>query len=203
MRHFRPEELIDLAEGERAGTDAHMSECPECRAKVLDLRAQVEELLATLQAEADGGVPEPSPLFWDHFSVRVSRAIAEDRSRKPKSIRWLRIFVPAALTLAAAAGIITSLRQPALPNAVQPADRVAARSVETSAEATPEPSSDSSLPEDASLSLVGDLAAAIDLDAAFDAGMTPDGTAEHAVTHLNIDELRELRRLLQHELGVI
>ena len=197
MTHLTAEELIDLAEGERAESNApHLAACAECRARISELRA-------TLRIAVDVGVPEPSPLFWDHFSARVSEAIAEERSRKPKSVRLLRIFVPAAITAAVAVGIIMSLRQPALPKAVRPADKVAVRSIDASAEPTSEPLTDSSPTDDASLSLVGDLAAAIDLDAAFDAGMTPDGTAEHAVTHLNIDELRELRRLLQHELGVI
>jgi hypothetical protein len=197
VRHLTAQELIDLAEGERVESNApHLAACAECRARIAELRA-------TLRTAADVGVPEPSPLFWDHFSARVSNAIADERSRKPKSIRWLRIFVPAALTAAAAVGIFMSLRQPALPKAVRPADKVAVRSIDSSVEPTSELATDSSPRDDASLSLVGDLAAAIDLDAAFDAGMTPDGTAEHAVTHLDIDELRELRRLLQHELGVI
>ena len=94
-------------------------------------------------------------------------------------------------------------QRPPLPNAVQPADKGAVTSIDASAEATPGQSTDAAAADDAPLSLVGDLAAAIDLDAAYDAGMTPDGSGEHAVTHLNSDELRELRRLLQHELGVI
>ena len=48
--------------------------------------------------------------------------------------------------------------------------------------------------------LVADLSAELDLDPAADAGLAPAGSAEHAVTHMNDDELRELQRLLQQEL---
>jgi hypothetical protein len=57
--------------------------------------------------------------------------------------------------------------------------------------------------DDPSLAFVSDLASAIDLDGAADAGMAPDGSAEHAVTHMSSRELRELERLLQRELGAI
>ena len=55
--------------------------------------------------------------------------------------------------------------------------------------------------DDPSLGLVVDLTDDMDLDAARAAGLTADGSAEHAVTHLNDVELRELQRLLQKELA--
>ncbi len=41
----------------------------------------------------------------------------------------------------------------------------------------------------------------MDLDAAREAGLAGGGSAEHAVTHMDGGELRELRRLLQEELA--
>jgi hypothetical protein len=54
--------------------------------------------------------------------------------------------------------------------------------------------------DDASLMLVASLTSAMDLDAAKDAGLAPDGSAEHALTHMPVAELRELQRLLKAEL---
>jgi hypothetical protein len=55
--------------------------------------------------------------------------------------------------------------------------------------------------DDTALMLVAELSSEMDLDAARDAGLAGGGTAEHAVTHLDGEELRELRRLLQEELA--
>ena len=55
--------------------------------------------------------------------------------------------------------------------------------------------------DDVSLTLVASLTADLDLDAAGEAGLAPHGSAEHAVTHMNDDELRELRRLLKEQLA--
>jgi hypothetical protein len=41
----------------------------------------------------------------------------------------------------------------------------------------------------------------LDLGAAGEAGLAPGGSAEHAVTHMSDDDLRELRRVLQEELA--
>jgi len=73
--HLRPDELIDLAEGTRAESSAaHLAECAVCR-------LQVAELKAMMSAAADVDVPEPSPLFWDHFSARVHAAVADETPR--------------------------------------------------------------------------------------------------------------------------
>jgi hypothetical protein len=59
---------------------------------------------------------------------------------------------------------------------------------------------DAAVDEDASLALVASLAASLDLEAAGEAGLAQGDSAEHAVTHMSADDLRELRRLLQAEL---
>jgi hypothetical protein len=79
--HLTSEELLDLAEGTRSESSApHLLKCDRCRQQLNELR----DVLATLQVD----VPEPSPLFWDHFSARISEAVASD----PKSSRsWFGI----------------------------------------------------------------------------------------------------------------
>ena len=54
---------------------------------------------------------------------------------------------------------------------------------------------------DPSLTLVADLSDGAGWEAAHEAGLSPRGSAEHAVTHLSEPELRELQRLLQAELA--
>jgi hypothetical protein len=54
---------------------------------------------------------------------------------------------------------------------------------------------------ESSLGLVTDMTAGLDWDTANEAGLATDDSAEHAVTHMTNDELRELQRLLKEELA--
>jgi hypothetical protein len=55
--------------------------------------------------------------------------------------------------------------------------------------------------DDSSLALVAGLTANIDLSEAADAGLTSRESAEHAVTHMNRDELATLQRLLKEAMA--
>ena len=87
--HLSPDELAAAADGtagrsaaahrdpsaatahrDLSAATAHLDRCPACRAAVSELSA----LLTALKSET---VPEPSPLFWDHFSARVREATAQ------------------------------------------------------------------------------------------------------------------------------
>ena len=70
MKHLSDEAVVDLAEGGSAGRD-HLATCGECRTRVESMQQTMEVLLGD-------HVPEPSPLFWEHLSNRVSRAIADE-----------------------------------------------------------------------------------------------------------------------------
>ncbi len=68
--HLSPDDLAAASDGTLGPAGAaHLGECGACRAAVSELSA----VLAALKAEA---VPEPSPLFWEHFSARVREATA-------------------------------------------------------------------------------------------------------------------------------
>src|SRR6476469_3139983 len=72
--HLNTDELVDIAEGTRTEAAApHLASCEPCRAQLCELRAMIA-------AAKDVDVPEPSPLFWDHLSARVSEAVAADRA---------------------------------------------------------------------------------------------------------------------------
>ena len=188
--HLQPDELVDLAEGTRTESSVpHLAACEACR-------HQLAELKAMMSAAADVAVPEPSPLFWDHFSARVREAVAAEGVPRRSFWSWPRLAMPVAA--AAMAGVILAVAlytgpetRPDLP-AVAPTPAVA------SIDLLSDPQSPD---DDTALTLVAALSSDMDLDGAREAGLAGGGSAEHAVTHLDGGELRELRRLLQEELA--
>lgn len=188
--HLQPDELVDLAEGTRPESSVlHLAACAVCR-------HQLGELKAMMSAAADVAVPEPSPLFWDHFSARVREAVAAEGVPRQSFWSWPRLAMP--MAAAAMAGVILAVavnRSPVTPSgppAVAPTPAVA------SIELLSDPQSPD---DDTALTLVAELSSDMDLDGAREAGLAGGGSAEHAVTHLDGGELRELRRLLQEELA--
>ena len=62
----------------------HLEACASCQEQVAELRALTEE------AAHDADVPEPSPLFWDHFQTRVLTAVqSEEPARNSWWTNWL------------------------------------------------------------------------------------------------------------------
>src|SRR5438045_2196212 len=83
MRHLSADTLVDLAEGSRLeSAEPHLRECDECRRQVTKLRG-------VLMAVGQVSVPEPSPLFWDHFTERVRRAVTQEALPRRTSWNWL------------------------------------------------------------------------------------------------------------------
>ncbi len=65
MTHLTSDELIDAVEGMLAAErQRHLATCEQCRHEIAGLSSVLNE---AKQASA----PEPSPLFWPHFSERV------------------------------------------------------------------------------------------------------------------------------------
>lgn len=63
--HLAPEECFAALEGGLgASRQAHLETCDDCRHAVHAARTFAASI-------ATVAVPEPSPLFWDHFSARV------------------------------------------------------------------------------------------------------------------------------------
>ena len=75
MRHFTESEFIDLLEGSLpAERVRHQDECAMCR-------TQIDQLRAALASGSSADVPEPSPLFWNHFAQRVDQGIGSIDAR--------------------------------------------------------------------------------------------------------------------------
>ena len=193
--HLNTDELVDLAEGTRPESSVpHLVSCATCRQQLADARAM-------MSVAADVQVPEPSPLFWDHFSDRVRQALAAEPAPRRSwigAMGWPRLLTVASFAMGAlVVAVLVSSRGsapsgPAPDTALTPAIADARPASDLLEPATP--------PDDPSLTLVAALTADMDWDTAEAAGLAVHGSAEHAVTHLNDEDLRVLRRLLAEEL---
>ncbi|HYE85498.1 MAG TPA: hypothetical protein VEA16_04045 [Vicinamibacterales bacterium] len=180
MTHLTPDELIDAVEGTLpALRDAHVRDCEACRREVAGLSGVFHEAKQI-------AVPEPSPLFWAHFSKRVNTAIDADAVIADdwrSWLRWQNLAPIGALTLILLALITAVPKQ-----ADTTIGEHAAASLEAPA-AMDEP--------DALEMLVGSL----DIETASAAGVIEPGLAERAVLQLTSEEQQELARLLRVELS--
>jgi hypothetical protein len=227
--HLNAHELVDLAEGARPESSApHLAACERCRAELADLRAmrsavadvevpapsplfwdhfsqRVHDAVAAEEADARGTarlkgsrsivprvrsfVPRVRsfvPMTMRSFVPRTMRSFVLD-------ILGARAFQASVVAIAALVVVFvfnSRVMAPHAPGLAPPPPPLVARDLLSDA------------PEgDASLSLVATLAASLDADTAGESGLAHVGSAEHAVTHMNDSELRELHRLLQEEMA--
>lgn len=201
-RHLRDTEFVDYAEGTLgAPLAAHLDTCAGCRARA-------EQVAAALRDVASVDMPEPSPLFWEHFSARVRDEVAQ---HTPERAAWwttpgLRMLMP---LVAALAVVIAVFSATVLPRLTGPRD-VPAPGELASSHGTPNTSlaADPDLlsPVDAQnadvWAVLTAAASHIAVEDAHEAGMGAHvGAVDHEVTHLSEAELKELRRLLQSQLN--
>lgn len=186
MTHPDEITLIDLLDGQGTPEQgAHVAQCDSCRAALAGLRS------AMVRA-TDDGMPDPSPLFWEHFSRRVNERI--DAPEKGEW-RWLRgprlaaLVAAAAVVLAVAIGT-TTLRGPERPDVL-----VSAPGVPSQVEAQDD------IEEDGAWAVVRTAAQDLDYDAAQAEGISArPGSMEHAVAEMTGEERAELARLIEQEL---
>lgn len=189
MQHLGETQIVDAVEG-RLGTEAaaHLAACDSCGRRVLDLRTVVRTL-----SETD--VPEPSPLFWEHFPARVTRAIETSPAPRP----W---FTAARLAWGGGIAAVLVAVVLLLPGRTGPA----APFPENSAVGTPprsapvEPLEDDIEADDA-WALVRSVAEDLEYDDARAAGLAPRaGAIETAAMEMSEGERAELARLIDQEL---
>jgi hypothetical protein len=206
MTHLTHAELLDAVESP-AQHARHLGECAACREEVGALRA-------VLARAAEDRLPEPSPLFWDHFSARVSQAVRSETS-SPESAAWIaRLRRP--LTTWALAGIAcvlvimtvvwratlhapSSVPRPTAPTVAStaPAGDVGRGFSPGSGVGSPVDNPDT----DARWAVVRVAAEDLAWEDVRDAGIaaTP-GAAEGVALELTADERSELARLLNREM---
>lgn len=178
MTHLTPDELIDAMEGvlspERR---THLAACDACQRELAGL--------STVLSDAkQASVPEPSPMFWPHFSERVRTAIDHDANQAGNWPAWMRWQV--LLPLGAMAMIVLALAM-SIPRLEVPDDIV-----DNAPPAVTQPGD--------TWAMVTELVGNIDLDTASAAGVIEPGVAEQALLHLTAEEQQELTRLLKAEL---
>jgi hypothetical protein len=190
VRHLTPDEFVDAAEGRLASDrERHVDQCEACQ-------REVSALASLLREAGSAPVPEPSPLFWEHFSTRVRQAVqAEDPPRArggSAPLRW-----PALVPLGALATVVVlmvaSVPQGREERASSPAPPMASAPAES-----PTLASSPDLEWTVLVELVGPL----DWETAGAAGLAlSPGDAEVGVLDLSEDERQELSRLIAGELA--
>jgi hypothetical protein len=192
--HLSADELIELAERGRAddARSPHLAACEVCRHLLVDLRGVIAAL-DTVE------VPEPSPLFWEHFSARVHEAVGAEGAprRRSAAAEWVNGFArwpiasASAAVLAALLVAIALTRSAAPPRVSPPPAAPDAASLAAFGDA-----------DDPSLALVAGLVAGMDADLAVDTGLSNHvGSVDEVVTGLSRGERDELEKLLNQELA--
>jgi hypothetical protein len=202
MTHLTDVEFVDLIDGTLAPARAqHLDGCEACRASASAIRE-------TLSRAANAEIPEPSPLFWEHFSSRVQEGVGA-QSVAPSgwfgwaqstTVKWAmsgalltlllvavvwRASAPRRASTVSAPFATTSVTDPADPDAFDPDLDVAWALVRTVADdvARDSPASDEVAWDEVAMDGVG----------------VRLGAVEHALAALTGDERSELLRLLQAE----
>jgi hypothetical protein len=190
MTHLTESEIVDLLDGQLAPERLrHAERCPKCR-------TQADALGAISRAARGADVPEPSPLFWEHLSARITTAIGAE----PAPSRWRTILGLdtwragfAAMALVLVAGLtwqmLLKVEDPSRPGSVTPP---AATEAATHADI------------DGFIDAWDAIeAAATDLDweDAQSIGIASrPGSAERMVSDLTAEERTELVRLIEEEM---
>jgi hypothetical protein len=187
MNHLTPDELVDAVEGTLPpDRQTHASTCAACREEAVRLTAILGEARRT-------EIPEPSPLYWDRFSVRVQEAIAEqDVVREGRIPQWLRWQVLAPLAGLALVLMALAVALPRTPVATDTA---------TAIEAANGDAADLATLGAAGWAIVEEIIGPVDLEDAREAGIfVQPGDAERAALDLTAAEQQELLRLMKQEM---
>lgn len=191
MTHLTETEFVDLLDGRLdANRMPHVEACAICR-------EQAQALGAVIKSAQSDPIPEPSPLFWEHLSTRVSEAIQGG----PPPSRWTGLFAPGRWRRAAAVVGLLLVTGAAWQVFFTPerADRIApAAPVEQArTDAGVEPDVEGFLDAWDAIEAVADL----EWDEAQSIGIASGpGYAERHVGDLTTDERAELVRLIEEEM---
>jgi hypothetical protein len=183
MTHLNLDERLALIEAGGEREHPHLLLCARCRAEVDAARAVLADARAVT-------VPEPSPLFWDSLSRRISdRIFADGPDRVSVGWPFWRVLVPLTVTVCAlllAVGVDHQTRQRTL----APAEAgVSGEDAGDLADVTG---------TDDEWALLARLAGEFDFETLADSlGPSREGTAGSAVWELSEQERIELTALLR------
>jgi hypothetical protein len=204
MTHLTETEIVDLFEGRLAPLRAaHVDGCRACR-------EQVDSLRDALQRASAIDVPEPSPLFWDHFAANVRERIASVEPAPAQWASWLGERSGTWASMVAAVAmlmlVVWMTKKPVGPHSDPPtpstlASTAASRMPDTTAEPRLQDPIQDPVQDDEAWALVRTIADDTSWDDAREAGIAArPGSADRLVLDLSPDEQSELARLLREEL---
>ncbi len=184
MTHLNLDERLALIETEGAPAHPHLAVCARCRAEVDAARSALAEAAAVT-------VPEPSPLYWDVLSRRVSDRVDAEAPRRA-AVGWpfWRVLVPLSIAVGALL-VAVGVDQGGRHRVLAPTAAVAPLGDDT--EAVPASG-------DGEWAVLVHLAGEFDLDALADSlGRPGESASESAIWELNPQERVELAALLRLE----
>ena len=186
--HLSIEEFVDAIDAALpSDRREHLQTCEACRREMAELGVLARDV------EASAIVPEPSPLFWDHFSRRVKEATAT--TAVPSRVWWPSWRPMVALSAMLVVAITTVVWRGAAPG-----DRRTPASV-AGVTASVEPVADDLMAPDESLDFMVNLASNLSFEELQDvAHPTADVTAA-ALDQLTTAQRARLARLIKAEMG--
>jgi len=202
MSHLTDLELVDAVDGREdvAGTLAadrrrHLDACDLCRARVDELRALIAQA-------AGADLPEPSPLFWNHFNARVRDGIDGAHPGESVGGRWLSAWVQqGSVRWAAFATLVVALMVAGVWRVSAPTRRVGPVAADRGADVHRTPTSPESPDADAdpAWAVVRTVADSVKWDDAVAGIGAEPGAAETVAGTLSPEERSELVKLLLAE----
>jgi hypothetical protein len=198
MTHVTDLELLAIAEGQvPAIDDRHLEVCADCREKLAGLRD-------ALQLAAAVDIPEPSPLFWEHFSSRVRSSLDDVEPGSATGWRTWILGSPFKVATAVAVVVLVAIGGTIWRTAPDPAterpDMILGTAGSGSTGATPAAPIDLDVEADGAWALVRDAADDVSWEDAVAAGwIVSPGSADDAVSTLTAEERGELVQLLRAE----
>jgi hypothetical protein len=181
MTHLSPAEFVDEVEGRLPeARRSHLEICAACTDRITAAREAIERARS-----AD--IPEPSPLFWQHFADRVHQAVRHDTPERAPWWRRRAWAIPGTVGLVAV--VLVGVRDVR----VSPVASVPALPVVAQADATPR--------DDPAWNLLTDVASTMEQENPQAAPLTVrPSDVDRAVVDLSPAERQELRRLLEDEM---
>jgi hypothetical protein len=206
--HLTDLELVAIAE-RRPGANGEVSILPH-EAAHLDTCAPCRETLAGLRDALDAAssveIPEPSPLFWDHFSARVRSGVRETEIGGGWRM-WMfgtpSKIATAALFVAAIAVGATTMWRPSTPSTSDRPNAILGTAGSDAHKASADNAlwaNDLDADADNEWALVRAVADEVSLEDTVAAGcLAAPGSVDEAALGLTPAERRELARILREE----
>lgn len=191
-QHLSPQEFVDAADGTLAAARlSHIDACDPCRAQLVTLRGLISDV------DLAAAVPEPSPLFWEHFSQRVRTATAAESPVATRAwwLGWRPLSLGALLAVAVMV-IALQVRETPRPTSLGQSVRI-----DVAAPVTPPAAAEIALSSDDSWDLMVMMASDLSTDDLHHLAAPMTGVADTMATDLTVAEQKELVRLIRREMG--